>query len=552
MTEYQDPAQAALRRSIYFILIALSLGHVAGRILAVNSVDFERLERYLHSQGREDKFLQRPFLSANDRSRWATVRALVEHGTYEIDEIVSQPNWDTIDMVQHFNADGELRLYSSKPTLYPTLLAGVYWVIHRATGATLGTHPYEIGRGLLLGVHLTLLAIYFWCLARLVERLGRSDWSRIYVFAAGAFATFLTTFAIVINNHLVAAASVAVTLEMLALAIWDERRGWWIPALGGLASAFAAANELPALSFFALSAVAFCWHQPSRFFLAFLPASLLVVAGFFGTNYSAHDTWRPPYAHREDGPLVTTLEDAKVVEKLDAGEVPDAVREKLTERGNTLSENTNVDIVQPGERWHLLDMDAAKKFTLVHEGGRLAVHEFDNWYDYTYQRGTRTIESYWRTRERRSKIDQGEDDAGTYALHSLIGHHGVFSLTPMWLLFPVGLLLWLFSGSRRLMWFSLGIAAMTIVCIAFYLRQPVDSRNYGGMTSGFRWLFWFAPLWLLALLPICDRLAKNRIGRGFALLLLLASAWSVSFPTWNPWTHPWLTKFLIYLEVIEM
>jgi hypothetical protein len=28
-----------------------------------------------------------PFLSANDRSRWATVRALLEQGTYSLDEV---------------------------------------------------------------------------------------------------------------------------------------------------------------------------------------------------------------------------------------------------------------------------------------------------------------------------------------------------------------------------------------------------------------------------------------------------------------------------------
>ena len=88
-------------------------------------------------------------MSANDRSRWCTVRSLVEHGTYAIDEITAEPGWDTIDMVKH---DGHL--YSSKPTLLATLMAGEYWVIHRLTGATLGTHPYEIGRFMLVTINL--------------------------------------------------------------------------------------------------------------------------------------------------------------------------------------------------------------------------------------------------------------------------------------------------------------------------------------------------------------------------------------------------------------
>ena len=97
--------------------------------------------------------LQRPFLSANDRSRWDTIRSLVEHGTYAIDDIVAEPNWDTIDMVQHVGRDGKLHLYSSKPPLLATLLAGEYWLIYHITGASLGEHPYEIGRFMLITIN---------------------------------------------------------------------------------------------------------------------------------------------------------------------------------------------------------------------------------------------------------------------------------------------------------------------------------------------------------------------------------------------------------------
>ncbi len=61
-------------------------------IAARTSADEARLQNQMR--------LQRPFLSANDRSRWLTVRSLVEHGTYEIDAIVSQPTWDSIDKVR--------------------------------------------------------------------------------------------------------------------------------------------------------------------------------------------------------------------------------------------------------------------------------------------------------------------------------------------------------------------------------------------------------------------------------------------------------------------
>src|SRR5690349_18881086 len=110
---------------------------------------------------RDQLRLQRPFLSANDRSRWMTIRSLVERGTYEIDDIVGQPTWDTIDMVQHRGRDGQLHLYSSKPPLLATLLAGEYWVINRFSGATLRDQPYEIGRLMLFTGNILPMVLMF-------------------------------------------------------------------------------------------------------------------------------------------------------------------------------------------------------------------------------------------------------------------------------------------------------------------------------------------------------------------------------------------------------
>ncbi len=99
-----DDAAARLRWGVYWLLIAVASGGILGRILSVDSLDYVRLEQHLKREGRKDWAKQRPFLSANDRSRWATIRALVEYGTYAIDDVVSQPNWDTIDIVKHDDA----------------------------------------------------------------------------------------------------------------------------------------------------------------------------------------------------------------------------------------------------------------------------------------------------------------------------------------------------------------------------------------------------------------------------------------------------------------
>ena len=40
--------------------------------------------------------------------------------------------------------------------------------------------------------------------------------------------------------------------------------------------------------------------------------------------------------------------------------------------------------------------------------------------------------------------------------------------------------------------------AVSVVVVGFYV---VRTNNYGGNTSGPRWLFWLTPLWLLAIPP---------------------------------------------------
>jgi len=506
-----DDPRTQLRRSVYVLLIVLSAGVVLGRILAVDSVDVEALEKYrierlpvelekkrerLQRQGvRPERIeqelrrveadlwsrarLRRPFLSANDRSRWCTVRALVEEemrvegALYAIDNVVQEPNWDTIDMVKH---DGHL--YSSKPPLLPTLIAVPYWLIHRTTGATLATHPYVVGRFMLILINVIPLVVYFLLLARLVERFGTTDWGRIFVMGAAAFGTFLTTFAVVLNNHLPAAVCAIVAL-WATIRVWldDERRLRYF-VIAGLFGALCAANELPALALFAGLSAALVWKAPRETFLAYVPAALVVAAGFFGTNWTAHHSLRPAYMHRSE--------------------------------------------TDPS----------------------------DNWYKYTYERNGKEYTSYWQNR---AGVDRGEPSPTVYAFHALVGHHGVFSLTPIWILSIAGLVMWLYKRDHRgLRELALMIAAVSLACLVFYLTRPQDDRNYGGMTSGFRWMFWFAPLWLVAMLPAVDVISGRKWLRAVAMVLLAISVLSASYPTWNPWTHPWLLDWLHYLGWIRI
>jgi len=96
------------------------------------------------------------------------------------------------------------------------------------------------------------------------------------------------------------------------------------------------------------------------------------------------------------------------------------------------------------------------------------------------------------------------------------------------------------------------IAAVSLVCLVFYLMRPQNDRNYGGMTCGLRWMFWFTPMWLVAMVPALDVMARRRWLRGLAQVMLAVSVLSASYPIWNPWTHPWLLDFFYYLGWVQL
>ncbi len=170
----------------------------------------------------------------------------------------------------------------------------------------------------------------------------------------------------------------------------------------------------------------------------------------------------------------------------------------------------------------------------------------DEWYNYTYERNGKTYDSYWKNPQ---GFDRGEKSVAVYALNVLVGHHGIFSLTPIWLLSVLGIFCRLRKAAdRKLRELALVIGAVSLVCILYFIFQPQENRNYGGMTSGFRWVFWMAPLWILALLPAADLFSNNKWLKGLALAMLLVSVFSAAYPLWNPWVNPWIVDVWQYLH----
>lgn len=451
-------ATVVLRRQVYGLLLTLAVALVVGRVLSVGGM-----------------------ISWNDISRWATIRALVENGTFAIGEREELADgtyrdyglvfdhgktWETGDkvlnpepVVENLEARGRdmravKQFFSSKPPLMPTVMAGGYWVLHHGLGWSFDTDLTVIVRTMLLILNVVPFAIYLALMASIIERCGTTDWGRIVTFAACCFATFLLPFQITLNNHTIAACFLVFGVYPLLRRSEGEPftassllwAGWWL--------GWMVCNELPSLAFAGLVGFFVWYRQPTKAMLTFVPGMLLPVASLVYTNYLAIGQWQPAYA----------------------------------------------------------------QFGTV-------------WYNYPG--------SPWLNP---TGIDGGEKTIGLYLLHQLIGHHGIFSLTPLFLLSLVGFVwAWpkgqLEPASLRLV--TRGTFVVFVVVFCFYLTKT-ESYNYGGWTSGLRWFFWLIPLFVLALLPVVDRLGRGRWGRFLVLLLLVPSVISISYPLANPWRHPWL------------
>ena len=538
--------------AIFWIIIVCSVATVAGRIVTIRN----------HSADGDPAFF-----SANDRSRWSTIRALGDSGTYQIDSVIERRsneeiadliakqkaagdpneyykiNWNTIDKVRHVGEDGQFHYYSSKPTLLPTILSAAYMAIKEVTDLTMEQNSVTIIRTLLLILNAGGWLAFMFFLAKTINSVPVRDWSRYYVLACGGFGTFLTTFAVVLNNHLPAAVAVMTGVYLLTL-IWRKPdSSWFAYAACGFVAAFAFSNELPAASFFAAALVICAFKSVTKTVLGFVPAALLIVAASLGTNYLAHGTWKLAYLHRSDGDVVTTV-DGDFWLELDEGILPAEIRKAAAEHFEMTAPQVEPDGWPSTptliKRWVVRDSAGSQQYAITNESKKTtySIHTWGNWYDYP--------NSYWSklNNDNKSLVDRGQSDRVAYSFHVLFGHHGIFSLTPIWIFSLAGMVAmtlgYKFGGQYQMRWLGALTIVLSVVVIAFYLRRPAIDCNYGGVTSGLRWAFWLIPLWLVTMLPVVDWLAKSKVGKMICYLLLAISILSAAYSAGNPWVNPWL------------
>ena len=427
--ELQEPLACSQKRRwlVYVLLLTVTMGQGLASIL--NSA---------------------PLQSANDRSRWCTVWSLVEQGTYQIDTINERAGWSSIDKVRHTG-----HFYSSKPPLFPTIVAGLYWIIKTTTGMNLDQNLYDVAHLILIVVNLLPMLIALLLICLMVERYARNDFTRYFVVTAGCFATLLTPFLLTLNNHSIAASCAVFALYPFMKILLDREQKKRYFLLAGFFAMLTCCNELPAALFGLIVFGLLFKTNPRLTCLVFVPAALVPLIGFFATNYAATGSWKPFYLYY-----------------------------------------------------------GTEKYLYEHRG----------------------VPSYWKNPQ---GLDRNLDSPLVYLFHCTLGHHGIFSLSPIYLLTLISCLRVRKTKEHilyPLLWISI---ALSLMVFGFYLSRT-GNYNYGGNSSALRWMLWLTPFWLISLIPLLDQFSHKRWLQILGTLCLLGSVFSAHYPLHNPWRAPWL------------
>jgi hypothetical protein len=157
---------------------------------------------------------------------------------------------------------------------------------------------------------------------------------------------------------------------------------------------------------------------------------------------------------------------------------------------------------------------------------------------------------YWNTPLEMDWFNINPEPPEVYLFHMTLGHHGVFSLSPIFLFSLYGAVREIVRRGKLSMvaWLTI---VLTIAMFAFYTWNP-KARNYGGSTQGLRWLFWLIPFWLVLLPSGLRGGQSNRFVRYLSVSALALSALSVGYALRFPWSHPWILDAMEHLNLYTL
>lgn len=232
----------------------------------------------------------------NAGSRYATVEALVNHGTYAIDKTrygsdIATIGMDSVKIGDHY--------YSSKPPTLPTVTAGVYWCLKAVTGKDIRNDEKEVIRicnQVAMGIPHLFFLVYFY---RLMLLFARREEAVIAAVAAACFAFPGVGYATDMNNHSPAAAALIVGFYYacrIRHGVEVKSRHW---LLSGLFCGLLPALDIPSFVISGAIGVYLFTCSSRKTLLWFVPAAMIPLFIHLGLTYIATGSIVPIYLQPE-------------------------------------------------------------------------------------------------------------------------------------------------------------------------------------------------------------------------------------------------------------
>jgi hypothetical protein len=432
----------------------------------------------------------RAVMSPNDASRWDTVWSLVEYRTYEIFDTPNFGDKQQLDTIDKVVRRHDQKTISSKPPLLPTLLAGFTHLVKPLVGKPI-TKDLRIPDKPSIPGSINIYA-----------KLG------IWVFQILPFLAVVWLYKRFLDSQSLDATTWV--LSLFAVGLGTFVTGYLVTLNNHV---IAATSGLAAMYHLRRVLVDHKHEWWRMFFLGLLAgwtAANELPAGLFAAGIGLILLWHhPTKAIFGFGPALALVAAAFFLTNFWA-------------------------VGDPNDPWNL------KNFVPAYLQKDL------------YEKDASGQPSYW-ARKDKSGIDALNDHPeplAVYLFHSLIGHHGIFSLSPILLFTIVGMLRG-FTPARA---FPVSMTILVIISSAavflFYMLIS-DQRNYGGFCHGLRWMQWLSLIWLLYFPSGVAPFLQSKLGRALVTIAMVISILSM-FDTWySPWSRSWLHRVLLFYNVID-
>lgn len=443
-------------------------------------------------------------LTANDISRYCTVWSLLERGTYAIDECPWQK--DTQDKVKKPEPFSKVtpapkHFYSSKPPLFATLMAGVLYPVRKLTGVPLDAVVPQA-------------RVERYVLKESKEHPGETE-SVLETPPPIPWQTYILYFkpVIILFNvvpYVVFLILYARLLDRYAPNDWAWFLALFAAAWGNYLLVFNSSlnnHTIAAYSaFFAIDAFIKLWEDGPEKIRNFW------LAGFWAAFTACNEIPAGLF-----GAILFLLLVARFPRRTLLAFVPAA----------------------------LVPLAAFFATQYLAFGQLRPVYEEFGTSAYNYQG------SYWKTPLEFDWFNLHPEPKALYLFHMTLGHHGVFSLSPIYLFSIYACLRNIFGKGRPMRAVSGMTLLLTVAMLVFYTWNP-KARNYGGSTSGLRWLFWLIPFWLTVLPTGLGGGQDRKVIRWLSLAALFFSVVSVGYALRSPWTHPWIVDLMEHLNLYQV